>query len=275
VLARFVHALLAAVPASLVARSRTSGKGARVAELLVALAGRPLEGRTVVIPHGEARGASFRAERRSLAWTTGKVEPEVQRALRRLVPPGSTFLDIGASIGFFTVLGARLAGPTGRVVAFEPNVGAAAAIRANADLNGLENVSIVEQALSDRVGEGFLDGRAAATAALVDELTPTAVRVPTITLDTFLAEHPELAPDVVKIDVEGHEAAVLRGMSETLKTVRPVVIVEMHGDRRFVSILEEARYACDVVEGHGSLADAPWWAHVLALPHGYPSADRP
>lgn len=274
-LARFVHALLAAVPASFVGRSRTSGFGARVAELLVAQIGRPLEGRTVVIPHGEARGASFRAERRSLAWITGKVEPEVQRALRRLVTPGSTFLDVGASIGFFTVLGARLVGSAGRVVAFEPNAGASAAIRTNADLNGLANVAIVVSALSDRDGHGFLEGPTAPTAGLVDEPTPAAVRVRTTSLDAFLAERPDLVPDVVKIDVEGHEAPVLRGMIETLKTVRPVVIVEMHGDRRFLSILKAAGYACSVLEGDASVADAPWWAHVLALPPGYSQRERP
>ncbi|MBA2440451.1 MAG: FkbM family methyltransferase [Thermoleophilaceae bacterium] len=268
-LARFVHALLGAVPASLVGRSRTFGGGARAVEALVALVGRPLEGRTVAIPRGEARGISFRAERRSLAWITGKVEPEVQRALRSLVAPGATFVDAGASIGFFTVLGARLVGPAGRVVAFEPNGAAAAAIRTNADLNGFENVVIVPKALSDRDGYGFLDGRAGATSALVDVPTPTATRVRTTSLDTFLSERSELAPHVVKIDVEGHEAAVLRGMAATLKAVRPVVIVEMHGDRRFLSILDEAGYTCSVVEGYVSPTDAPSWAHVLGLPADY------
>ena len=237
-----------------------------MAERLVAIVGRPLEGKTVVIRHGAARGASFRAERASLAWITGKVEPEVQQVLRGHLRPGSTFLDVGASVGFFTVLGARLVGPTGRAVAFEPNASACKAIRANADLNGLENVEIVVQAVSDREGEAFLDGSAAATATLVAEQTTAAVRVRTTSLDGFLADRPELAPDVVKIDVEGHESAALRGMTATLRSVRPVVIVEMHGDREFLSILEDADYACSVVEGSGVLAEAPWWAHVLALP---------
>ena len=264
-LARLAHAVLSAVPARLVGRSRTSG-GASAAESLVAIVGRPLEGKTVLIPHGEARGAAFRAERASLAWITGNVEPEVQRVLRGHLSPGATFLDVGASVGFFTVLGARLVGPAGRAVAFEPNPSACAAIRANADLNGLENVEIVVQALSDREGEGFLEGSPAATASLVAEQTAAAVRVRTTSLDRFLAERPELAPDLVKIDVEGHESAALRGMAATLKSVRPVVIVEMHGEREFLSILEDADYACSVVEGGGLLAEAPWWAHVLALP---------
>jgi FkbM family methyltransferase len=264
-LARLAHVVLSAVPARLIGRSRTSGR-ASIAERLVAIVGRPLEGKTVVIPHGAARGAAFRAERASLSWITGKVELEVQGALRDHLGPGSTFLDVGASVGFYTVLGARLVGPAGRAVAFEPNASACAAIRANADLNGLENVEIVVQALSDREGEGFLEGSAAATASLVAEPTTAAMRVRRTSLDRFLAERPELAPDVVKIDVEGHESAALRGMTTTLKSVRPVVIVEMHGDREFLSILEDADYACSVVEGGGLLADAPWWAHVLALP---------
>ena len=272
-LARLAHAVLSAGPARLIGRSRTSG-GASIAGRLAAIVGRPLEGKTVVIPHGAARGATFRAERASLSWITGKVEPEVQSVLRAHLGPGSTFVDAGASVGFYTVLGARLVGPAGRAVAFEPNASACAAIRANADLNGLENVEIVMQALSDREGESFLEGSAAATASLVAEPTTAAVRVRRTSLDRFLAERPELAPDVVKIDVEGHESAALRGMTTTLKSVRPVVIVEMHGDREFLSILEDADYACSVVEGGGLLADAPWWAHVLALPRT-PAGRRP
>lgn len=75
--------------------------------------------------------------------------------------------------------------------------------------------------------------------------------------------------------MSSHEAAVLRGMAATLKAVRPVVIVEMHGNRRFLSILAEADYTCSVVEGYASPTDAPWWALVLGLPPGYTSADRP
>jgi FkbM family methyltransferase len=266
VLARLAHALLGAVPAGLTGRSRTLRGAAPVVEWLVALVGRPLEGKSVVIPRGEGRGAAFRAERRSLAWITGKVEPEVQSALGRLLRPGDTFLDVGASIGFYTILGGRLVGAAGRVIAFEPSPDAAAAARVNAGLNGLEDVLVLEAALSDTDGEAFLERLGQPTATLVEEPSTTTVRVPTTTLDAFLAAHPDLTPTVVKIDVEGHEAAVLRGMRSTLAHVRPTVIVEMHGDRGFLATLEEAGYTSTVLERYASVAEAPWWAHVLGTP---------
>ena len=266
-LARIPQALLSAVPASLIARSRTSRGGASRIEPLVALLGRPLEGASVTIRHGEARGLRFRAERRSLAWITGKVEPEVQTALRSLLRPGDTFVDVGAGVGFFTVLAARLVGPAGRVIAFEPAPDGAATIRLNAALNGFDHVEVVAAALSDRDGDALLAGAGEPTATL--EVAPGADargrRVPIATLDSFLADRDDVAPAVVKVDVEGHESAVLRGMRSTLHRLRPALIVEMHGDRSFLEALESAGYVCSPIEPYPTLDEAPWWAHVLAL----------
>src|SRR5918998_6796872 len=64
----------------------------------------------------------------------GTLEPPVQEALRRLIAPGAVFYDIGANVGFFTILGSRLVGPAGRVLAFEPVPWCAEAVRTNAAL---------------------------------------------------------------------------------------------------------------------------------------------
>jgi FkbM family methyltransferase len=267
-LASVAETLLSSVPAAVVGRSRTLPAGSSRIASLVALAARPVEGRPLVVRHGEARGLQLRADRRSVAWITGKVEPEVQHALRRLLPSGGTFVDIGAGIGFFAALGARIVGPTGRVIAFEPSSAAAGAARDNCALNRLENVEIVELAVSDGEGRRFLARPGEPTATLEGAPAASAVEVSTVSLDHFLAQRPRLVPSLVKIDVEAHEAQVLRGMHETLSRVRPTLIIEMHGDSSFVRTLEGAGYGCSVLEGAGSVATAPWWAHVLAVPRG-------
>ena len=137
---------------------------------------------------------------------------------------------------------------------------------ANAALNGFVHVTVVEQAVSDVAGTAFLDRPGEATAALAREPAPGAIQVPTTPLDAFLALWSGEAPALVKIDVEGHESAVLAGMRELLEAVRPVVLVELHGDRGAVRTLEEAGYAIALVGSSGSIAEAPAGAHVLAVP---------
>src|SRR5882757_11121436 len=77
----------------------------------------------------------------------GTLEPPVQEALRRLLAPGDVFYDIGANVGFFTILGARLVGPQGHVVAFEPVPACARAVGRNIELNGFAHAEIREAAV--------------------------------------------------------------------------------------------------------------------------------
>jgi FkbM family methyltransferase len=228
------------------------------------VAARPLYERAWAVKTGVAAGLLLRGERRSVAWLTGKVEPEVQRALAEHLRPGSTFVDVGAGIGFFTVLAGRRVGRDGRVVAFEPGPANAAAVRANAKLNGLGNVRVVESAVSSAEGSAFLVDADAPTAALTDRPAPGATAVPTTSLDTFLQAHRDVVPHVVKIDVEGHEDAVVRGMARTLAVHRPSVVVELHGDTAAVRFLEAAGYRTTLLERASSPEAARRWGHVLA-----------
>jgi FkbM family methyltransferase len=268
-LQRLILALLDAVPGPVTGTLRTH-RFARVVARAVSILTYPLHGEPVTIRRGEASGLSLYADAQSLSWITGKVEPEVQRALRQGLRPGSVFFDIGASVGFFTVLGAQLVGDSGSVVAFEPEPASFAAVQRNVRLNDLRSVLLLQKAISSAPGEGVLDAQNPATAHLVSgSLTPSGkpVTVEVTSVDAFVAEHPELVPGVVKADVEGHEAAVLRGMTRTLDEHRPIVIVELHETGRgYLSILEGAGYALSVLEGSVSPAAARSGAHVLAVP---------
>lgn len=77
----------------------------------------------------------------------GTLETSVQEAMRRLLPRGGVFFDVGANIGFFSLIAARLVGPDGKVVAFEPVPATAALISENAQRNGLATIDVRERAV--------------------------------------------------------------------------------------------------------------------------------
>lgn len=268
---RLALAVLGLLPGSLVRQSRSrpavAGVG-RAAGVLLRL----LDGRPVAVRAGAAKGLLLRSELRSVAWLTGKVEPDVQAALCRFLLAGDTFVDVGASIGFHSILAARLVGPEGTVLAFEPSPAGAASIRANAAANGCGNVLVAPVAVSDSIGSAWLEGAGEATARLV-EPGQGGEPVATTTLDAYLGER-QLVPTLVKIDVEGHEDAVLRGMHETLRSVRPAVVVELHGRLEFLEALDEAGYRTAVLGRGIAPQEAPPGAHVLALPSAAPPGAR-
>lgn len=150
-------------------------------------------------------------------------EPETTAFMRPHWKPGAKVVDVGASTGWFAVQ-AALAGA--RVVAFEPFAAARARLEENAAMNGV-NIEVVSAAASDRAGSAQLlrNPRVALTSGGSIQRpgcrNPVADDVTTVTLDAAL---PFRDPDLVKIDVEGHELAVLRGARATLANRPPLVL---------------------------------------------------
>jgi FkbM family methyltransferase len=134
-------------------------------------------------------------------------------------------LDVGANVGYYTLLSARRVGPTGRVVAFEPHAANVLALRRHLDLNMVANVDVLEAAVSNREGTEMFEAGHPAMGRLSKE---GSVPVRTVTLD---AVWPGLSrsPDVLKIDVEGEEAEVLDGGHRMLSEVLPVIFLATHG----------------------------------------------
>ncbi len=158
-------------------------------------------------------------------------EPIVLGALQRL-RPRDCFYDIGANIGLYTVLAARLVGAGGTIVAFEPEGANFARLQANARLNGLSQVVACPFALSDRTGPARLRLHSSMTGegghALVGgaEGDTTVFCLP---LDQVLETFGIRQPDHIKIDVEGHEEQVLAGMARVLASSSlRTVILEAH-----------------------------------------------
>jgi FkbM family methyltransferase len=273
VLARLVKVLLGLVPGPVIDRSRKLPVVATMLRRLLGVVSTPLHGHAVAVDHGPAQGLLLVFDATSAVWVSGRTELPVQRALERLVERGSVFFDIGANVGFFTLLGARLVGPSGRVVAFEPHPENVEKLRRNVELNSFSNVEIVACAVSDLTGHGMLDARHAATAVLLSpsnaDSDEALARVETMSLDDFLAARPELDPGVVKIDAEGHEVEIVRGMLETLRRTPIVLVCEMHRrDREFAQAVEAAGYCMVALDGTPHPAGSASFAHVLAAPQG-------
>lgn len=179
----------------------------------------------------------------------GSYEPEQTRLFEEHVRPGSTVLDVGAHVGYYTVLSAVLAGEHGAVWAFEPNPNNAHFLRRHVEINGLRTVRVTEAAVSDANGTARFDfGSGSGTGHLAEG---GAVEVRTVRLDDFCAEH-GIAPAAIKIDVEGAETSVLEGARATLARHRPVLFLSTHGaavHRACLEFMAREGYACRPILG--------------------------
>lgn len=154
-----------------------------------------------------------------------------------LVKSSQVVLDIGANIGHYALVASKV-NPDAEVFAFEPSRRAFEALRRNVALNGPSRIRTASVALSDMNGTALFHDlhSLTAVASLVpdDTLTnhthATVYEVPVSTLSTYLAQSGVQRVDLVSIDVERHEDAVIRGMGDLLRLNRPNMLVEVLND---------------------------------------------
>lgn len=163
----------------------------------------------------------------------GEYEPTVQDALRRHAHNGGVVYDVGANVGFFSLLAAQLVGPYGTVHAFEPHPRTIAVLRENLRVNGLSWVHAHNVAVADYNGESVLsDVPERGWSHLEDRLRHPqrtgALPVSVATLDSYAGGFEP--PDVIKIDTEGYERDVLDGAAAIIDAHSPVLICELHGN---------------------------------------------
>jgi FkbM family methyltransferase len=160
-------------------------------------------------------------------------EPAETHFILSILQSGNALLDIGAHIGWFTVLGAHRVGPQGRVFAFEPRPAIFAYLRASVEANGFAERCVLHcAALSDKRGttsmavftKEFNTGHAFMVAGEVPEGASLVTDIPTMVLDNIPFDR---KIDLIKIDVEGAEAMILRGGRELLQRDQPVIVSEL------------------------------------------------
>lgn len=230
----------------------------------IQIVGGPLSGSYMVI-----------SEHTSHAHIRGTYESAMMLALDGLLKPGFVCYDLGASVGYVSLLMARRGA---QVFCFEPAPHAAAEIRRNMAANRLSNYTIVPEPVSDSVRSvRFALTDVAYGSGIVHGAThwPT-VETQTTTLDLFVARNP--VPDLVKIDVEGEEGRVLAGATELLTRRRTLFCCELHSDECAKQVLEIfSRHGYVVTTTDGRAVDlretvVPGELQVVARPDGSPQA---
>jgi len=153
--------------------------------------------------------------------------------IRETIKPGQTCFDVGANIGYVTMIMAKLVGPTGTVYAVEPTKKNYKVLKKNIEVNGYGDLIHADRmAISDKSGIGKLflsDQSNLSSLSKHDKILPhKSEQVPTMTVDEYLKG--KKLPDMYKMDVEGHEVKILNGMHETAKASKPgtKIFMEIH-----------------------------------------------
>lgn len=179
----------------------------------------------------------------SQQYLLGTYEPYMQAAFAKFVGKGATVYDVGAHAGYHSLLCALLVGPSGRVVAFEPNPRNRESIEHQIAANPNLSVTVAPYALSDRDATLTLDVSHGSSQGYVSDHGDFAVEARR--LDHLIASEGFPEPDVIKIDVEGHEENVVRGALETIDKSRPVILCDQNDDStysRVKALLEPRGY---------------------------------
>jgi FkbM family methyltransferase len=216
------------------------------------------------IEEGAAKGIWIELNPRTgQSYLRGDAEIAVQTVLARELRPGMVFYDLGANIGLFSLLAARIVGRNGRIFSFEPDAEVAARLARNVERNGFESVTVVRKGVWSTSGKQRFVPAAASSpdhgtgSFAANGNAANAVAVDCVALDDFVRD--STPPNAIKCDVEGAEAEVLRGAEQTIRAHRPWILCETHSeanDRACRELLRQFGYTLDTVDGN----------HVLAVP---------
>jgi len=197
----------------------------------------------------------------------GGYEPHVTAVFRDRLRPGMHVLDIGANIGYYTMLAASLVGPTGSVTAIEPNPASAKLLEASRRANSFDNVIVAQVAAGRALGLLVLHGSFGnvMTSAAPDDAAAliNSTTVPTFRVDDLIPRNKKI--DFVKIDVEGAEYNALLGASELIKRCHPTIVSEFSPStmpgisgidgRGYLRFLLEFGYTMAVIQGAGGFLE--------------------
>jgi FkbM family methyltransferase len=135
--------------------------------------------------------------------------------------------DLGANVGFYSLLASVLVGEQGHVYCFEPLAANVALLKRHMEMNGIRNCTIVEAAVTADDGWGYLDASGDRSMAHLSEGGENTVR--TVKLDTLVESGEIRPPKVLQIDIEGAEFEALRGGARMIEACRPAILLATHG----------------------------------------------
>ncbi|HET6966351.1 MAG TPA: FkbM family methyltransferase [Acidimicrobiales bacterium] len=221
----------------------------------------------------------------------GLWEPHVTAWMQQALARGNVFVDVGANVGYFTLLGARLVGPEGLVVAVEAHPELARTLQRNVVINGVygyvtthnvaawsENTELEFHVRENFAGNSSVGTIDAASLRLLGD-TERPLRVPAVPLDELLAGLPRPV-DVIKIDVEGAEVHVLAGLRRTLEANPSLVIMFEWARAQIESVGDTPAELAQAFDSYGfklkllETGETVDTARLLELPYGNVVASR-
>lgn len=193
---------------------------------------------TTVVPilQGALRGKKWIVGSGSHGCWLGSYEYAKQKALQSEMKAGNVVYDIGANVGFYSLLASTIVGESGHVYSFEPFPKNLRELRKHLEMNQTRNCSVIDAAVSFADGEAIFDpsddrcmGHLAATGSL---------RVRTVTLDGLVSKKLIRPPNLMKIDIEGAEFGCLQGASHVIQESRPIIFLATHGREIHIACTE-------------------------------------
>ncbi|MBN1264363.1 MAG: FkbM family methyltransferase [Anaerolineales bacterium] len=180
----------------------------------------------------------------------GTYEPDLQGALATFVNPGAIVYDVGANIGYVSMMCAKCAGPEGKVFAFEPLPDNQQRFMRTLALNQLQDrVVLVNKAVGRSTGSTTFWVHASTSMGRLDSVMPEngqfqrSIDIEIVSLDDYIYTQGHPVPDVIKLDIEGGEVDALPGMQRLLKEGRPLLLVEVHGTEAGKVVWQELKEA--------------------------------
>jgi FkbM family methyltransferase len=181
------------------------------------------------------------------AWL-GSYEYKKQILFQQIVQDGSVVYDLGSNSGFYTILGSVLVGKLGKVVSFEPHPRNLGYLREHLQLNHLQNVTVIDAAVSDCSGFMQFSGD-----GFIGHISDQGeLQVKTVSLDELIDTNQIPPPDFMKIDIEGAEMLALLGAKSILSKAHPTILLATHGSevhKDCCQFLDSLGYSLQPVHG--------------------------
>ena len=227
-----------------------------------------LQNKPVTILSGSLKGWKWLPESGNHSYWLGTYEKDYVKAFTQSLQSGFVVFDIGAHTGYFTLNASRIVGNDGQVFAFEPLPRNISLLREHLRLNNCTNVRLFEVAVSSKSGRKGFIFRNSFMGHLSNkgELTNKGeLKVEVVALDELMLQKNFVNPNVIKIDVEGHDYLVLKGAEKLIRESRPTLFISTHGKNnreRVLQLLEDWQYKLIMI-GQGSEKNADYCAKPI------------
>jgi FkbM family methyltransferase len=187
----------------------------------------------VTILDGKLKGWKWGLHASDFGCLTGRYEPETQDAFIKNIKPNNTVYDLGANVGYFSLLASALIGKNGKVYSFEPIKQNFKLLANHIAINKADNIKVFEFAIADKNKKIVFTNSENPFANTYINSSPMFDISPTIeiegrSLDSLCFDDKLLPPDFIKMDIEGAEFDALKGAEKLIKQYHPIIYISTH-----------------------------------------------